>query len=162
MTFDAIADDLKVKFKNDILEIKSKAPDSHSDPFIVVTATKIYDILKYLHSSQHLYFDNLLCVSGVDWKDHFEVVYHVHSYRHLHKIILKVKLSDREHPEIPSMCDLWKGANWLEREVFDMFGISFRNHPDLKRILLPEDWEGYPLRKDYKTQETWHGIKVGM
>ena len=76
-----------------------------------------------------------------------------------HSLALKVKIESDEQ-KIPSLCEIWKGANWLEREVYDLFGIVFDNHPDLRRILLPANWEGYPLRKDYKVQEYFHGIKV--
>jgi len=151
---------LRGKFSDAILDFKEVAPTS--DPFIEVAPEKIYPVLQYLKEEADLSFDNLICVSGVDYPDRLEVVYHLFSYQHLHHVTLKTSLKDKTQPKLRSACDLWKAANWLEREVFDMFGITFQGHPDLKRILLPDDWEGYPLRKDYKHQEYWHDIKVGM
>ena len=80
------------------------------------------------------------------------VVYHLESTVHGHKMVLKVKISDRENPAVDTVSDIWKTAEFHEREVYDLFGIKFNNHPDLRRILLEEDWEGYPLRKDYKDE----------
>jgi len=119
-------------------------------------------VLKYLRDHEALNFDNIVCISGVDYKDHFEVVYHFHSYTHLHKIVLKTSLSDRENAQLSTVSHLWKGANWLEREIYDMYGITFKNHPDLRRILNPDDWVGHPLRKDYVFPDEFHGIKVSM
>jgi NADH-quinone oxidoreductase subunit C len=109
-----------------------------------------------------LYFDFLSSVTGVDngaEQGTFEVLYHLYSIPFNHHIILKVIL-ERENPSIDSVIDIWKGADWQEREIYDMFGIQFIGHPDLRRILLPEDWQGFPLRKDYEVQEYYHGIKV--
>ncbi|HBQ21997.1 MAG: hypothetical protein A2Z91_01400 [Deltaproteobacteria bacterium GWA2_38_16] len=157
-----IHEKLTQKFENAILPLKELPPGSHSDPFIAVNSSKLHSVLKYLKEDSDLLFDNLICISGVDYPDRIEVVYHLFSYKHLHKVVIKSLLSDKTKPVLESTCDLWKAANWLEREVFDIMGVHFNNHPDLRRILLPEDWEGHPLRKDYKTQEFWHGIKVGM
>jgi NADH-quinone oxidoreductase subunit C len=151
---------LRGKFSEAILDFKEVSKTS--DPYVEAVPEKIYETLEYLRNYADLYFDNLICVSGVDYPDRMEVVYHLFSYRHLHKLTLKTSLADKEHAELHSACDLWRAANWLEREVYDLFGIKFKGHPDLRRILLPDDWEGYPLRKDYKHQEYWHGIKVGM
>lgn len=137
-------------------------PTPASDPFIEVNPKNIHTILKFLKEDPKCLFDNILCISGVDYPDRFEIVYHFHSYTHLHKVVVKTLLMDKQHPTIDSISDLWKGANWLEREIYDMFGIEFNHHPDLRRILCPDDWEGYPLRKDYKHQEYYHDIKVGM
>ena len=88
------------------------------------------------------------------------VYYHLESLKFRHKILLKV-LTDRDMPEVASVVDTWKAANWHEREAYDMFGLKFINHPDLKRILMPYDWEaGYPLRKDYENPEFYQGMKV--
>jgi NADH-quinone oxidoreductase subunit C len=87
------------------------------------------------------------------------VVYNLFSIPFNQHLMVKVKLS-REKPEIDSVSHLWKTANWHEREIFDMYGIHFNNHPDLRRILMPADWEGYPLRKDYKHQEYYRNIKI--
>ena len=88
-----------------------------------------------------------------------EVIYHLYSItKNLH-FVIKVVL-DRETPSVPSITSIWGTANWHERETFDLFGIHFEGHPDLRRILLPANWEGFPLRKDYTTQEYFHGVKV--
>ena len=94
-------------------------------------------------------FDYLFCQSGVDWPTQLEVVYHLESMEHGHTVVLKVKTTDRETPTIDTVCDIWPTAEYHEREIFDLYGIVFNNHPDLRRILLTDDWEGYPMRKDY-------------
>ena len=93
-------------------------------------------------------FDYLNCLSGVDWISHLEVVLDVSSLSHPLKAHLRVRV-DRTQPVIPTFTEIWPAANWHERECFDLFGVQFEGHPDLRRILLPEDWVGYPLRKDY-------------
>ena len=101
-------------------------------------------------------FERLSAVTGVDWwprEPRFEVVYFLHSLRHNTRLRLTVRLGEEE--ALDSVCTVWRGANWYEREVFDLFGVRFRNHPNLERIMLPADWEGHPLRKDYPV----HGHK---
>ncbi|MFA6542090.1 MAG: NADH-quinone oxidoreductase subunit C, partial [Bacteroidota bacterium] len=87
------------------------------------------------------------------------VTYHLYSMVHRHKFVLKVEVPT-DAPNIPSVESVWKTANWHEREAFDMYGIQFSGHPDLRRILLPDDWEGYPLRKDYEVPEFYNGMRV--
>ncbi len=96
-------------------------------------------------------FEYLNCLSGVDWLSRLEVVYDLSSLRHPHKVHLRVPLP-REGPVLRSVTDIWCGANWHERECYDLFGVRFDGHPDLRRILLSEDWVGYPLRKDYQDE----------
>ncbi|HTP86782.1 MAG TPA: NADH-quinone oxidoreductase subunit C [Bryobacteraceae bacterium] len=103
-----------------------------------------------------LSFIRLSAVTAVDWlpeEPRFEVVYLLHSLDRNERLRLKVRVANGQ--EIDSVCSVWRGANWYEREVFDMFGVKFRNHPDLRRIMMPTDWEGHPLRKDYPV----HGHK---
>lgn len=95
------------------------------------------------------YFDYLFCLTCVDWKTHLTMVYHLTSTRYRHNIVVKVKL-DRTAPQIETVCRIWKTAEFHEREVFELFGVNFLNHPDLRKLILPDDWEGYPLRKDYE------------
>lgn len=117
---------------------------------------------KNLWSDPTFFFDQLSCVTGVDNGKEtgtMEVLYHVYSIPFNYSLGLKVVLS-REAPTVDSVSGVWKSADWLEREVFDMFGIQFNNHPDLRRILMPGDWEGHPLRKDYQHQDTYRDIKV--
>ncbi len=96
-------------------------------------------------------FDMLVCITGMDWGKELGVVYHLRSTEHNHMIVLKTRVSDRENPEIDSLCSLWPAADFHEREVYDLLGIKFRGHPDLRRLFLDSTW-GYPLRKDYKDE----------
>lgn len=116
---------------------------------VIVPSDKLHTIAQALNKSEDTKFDYLFCLSGVDWITHLMVVYHLASSVHDHTLVLKVKLPDRENPEVETVSDIWKTAEFHEREVYDLFGIRFKNHPDLRRILLDEDWVGYPLRKDY-------------
>ena len=103
---------------------------------------------KELKEKAGLDFDYLFCVTCVDWKTHLTMVYHLSSTIHRHSIVVKVKLN-RDQPEIDTVCDIWKTAEFHEREAFDFFGVTFINHPDLRRLFLTDDWVGFPLRKDY-------------
>ena len=93
--------------------------------------------------------DYLFCLTCIDWKTHLMMVYHLLSRTHRHNIVVKAKIADVNNPEIETVVNLWQTANFHEREVYDLFGVKFLNHPDLRRILLSDDWEGYPLRKNY-------------
>jgi NADH-quinone oxidoreductase subunit C len=148
-----IFEKLKERFGDNILELKDNIPQ----PFIRVNRNLIEDICFFLRDEKDLLFDSLACLSGVDYKDYFTVVYHLFSTIKKHKVVLKADI-ERGKPEIKSVERVWKVANWFERETYDMFGILFLEHSDLRRILLPEDWKGYPLRKDYKYPEEYHGI----
>ena len=103
--------------------------------------------------------DHLELLGGVDYKDRLEVVYVVYSMEHRHRYTLKCPLA-RETPSVPSVESVWSVANWHEREAFDMFGIVFEGHSDLTRILCPDDWEGYPLRKDYEFPKSYQDMPV--
>jgi NADH:ubiquinone oxidoreductase subunit C len=94
-------------------------------------------------------FDYLFCVTCIDWKTHFTMVYHLTSTIHRDSIVIKAKL-DRENPEIETVSDIWRTAEFHEREVYDLFGVRFLNHPDLRRLFLTDEWKGWPLRKDYE------------
>ena len=119
-----------------------------------------FEIAKWLKDNPDLYFDSLQCNTGFDLGEGLlESRYNFHSMKHLHCVEIRIKVSV-EKPDIPSVESIWRVADWFERETYDMFGINFTGHSDLRRILLPEDWEGWPLRKDYKEQETYHGIVV--
>jgi len=102
-----------------------------------------------LKASAELYFDYLFCLTCVDWKTHLTMVYHLSSTKHRHTIVVKCKL-DRTTPVVETVCDIWRTAEFHEREVFEMFGVEFKNHPDLRKLILPADWVGFPLRKDYE------------
>jgi NADH:ubiquinone oxidoreductase subunit C len=117
--------------------------------YVAVSATHLVELCRYLRYDPPLSFDFLSFVTSTDWKTHFEVVYYLVSTVHKHKLVLKVKLEDRSKPEVPTISTLWPTADWQEREIFDLMGIHFTGHYNMRRILLPENWEGYPLRKDY-------------
>ena len=114
----------------------------------IIPSGKIHSLAKHLREDSNSDFDYLFCLSGVDWKDHFMVVYHMTSRKQKHAFVLKAKIADRNNPQIDTVCDLWKTAEFHEREVYDLFGIKFNNHPDLRRLFLDDTW-GFPLRKDY-------------
>ena len=103
-----------------------------------------------LKNDPELAFDYLFCVTGVDWKTHLTMVYHLSSTTHRHTIVVKAKISDRNNAAIESVYNIWATADLNEREAFDLFGVHFTNHPDLRRLFLTDDWVGYPLRKDYE------------
>ena len=128
--------------------------------WINIAPDKAKEISFFLRDDSAMQFDYLSCLSGVDYNNGtLGIVYHLSSMVHKHKIVLKT-FCKKENPHIQSVSDVWGTANWHEREVFDLFGIIIDGHPDLRRILLPDDWEGNPLRKDYKVQEFYHGMKV--
>lgn len=148
------------------------------DPWIEVTPQELPDVCRFLKEADDLQFNLLNCITAVDyfepdpkkaaktgWEPHLEIVYHLSSTTKKHSLVLKVMLprwkNDQpgELPEVASVADVWRGADWHEREVYDLSGVSFTGHPDLRRILCPEDWEGYPLRKDYEMPLEYHGIR---
>ncbi len=94
-------------------------------------------------------FDYLFCLTCIDWKTHFTMVYHFSSTLHRHNIVIKARI-DRMNPEIETVSHIWRTAEMLEREVYDLFGVVFRHHPDLRRLIMPDDWQGWPLRKDFE------------
>jgi NADH-quinone oxidoreductase subunit C len=158
-------------------KIKVKKADA-LDPFIVVEPADLLEICRFLKNDPRLRFEFLNCISGVDYLEpdpkkapkagfepHLEVVYHFSSFTHRHRLVVKVLLprwkdnKPGELPELPSVTGLWATADWHEREVYDLSGVNFIGHPDLRRILLSEDWEGHPLRKDYEFPLEYHGIR---
>jgi NADH-quinone oxidoreductase subunit C len=117
--------------------------------YVSVPVEKLLEVCRFLRFDPPLSFDFLSFLTSIDWKDRYEVVYYLVSTLHKHKLVIKVNVPNRAAPEVPSVTDIWAAADWQEREVFDLMGIRFQGHYNLRRILLPEDWEGYPLRKDY-------------
>ncbi|MBF2708710.1 NADH-quinone oxidoreductase subunit C [Flavobacterium soyangense] len=116
---------------------------------ITVQPEQLHQLMTQLKSNSETNFDYLFCLSGVDWGKELGVVYHLESTTHRHQLVVKVKTEDRENPTFDSVWTIWRTAEFHEREVFDFFGILFNNHPNLKRLFLTEDWDGFPLRKDY-------------
>ena len=151
-----IFEKLKEKFGDSIIEMVT---EDTFDPYITVNPEQITEICLYLRDEEDLKFDYLTLLSGMDYQDKLGVVYHLYSYELKHRLVLKVFL-DRENPIVPTVEKVWLTADWHEREAWDMFGIKFEGHHNLIRILCPYDWEGFPLRKDYKVPEYYHGIKV--
>lgn len=132
------------------------------DPSIHITPSAIVDVCQYLAETDSLAFDSLMCLSGLDLNandEEFAVVYHIYSMRHRHSVVIKAMVS-KTNPHLPTVSHIWKTADWHEREAYDLYGILFEGHNDLRRILLPDDWEGYPLRKDYKEPEFYRGMRV--
>ena len=151
-------DVLKHKFSNTDFQLS----DLSNPVCVVCLPVPLVSAMKELQQNPTTYFDQLSCITGIDngtETNTMEVIYTLYSIPFNQSLNIKVVL-DRINPEIESLSSIWKSANWLEREVFDMYGIKFLNHPDLRRILMPADWEGFPLLKDYKEQETYRNIKL--
>lgn len=145
-------DRLKKQHKAAILDTHDRLGNETA----IVRPESIRDVCLFLRDDDKLKFDMLSDLTAVDYlqrKPRFEVVYHLYSVSLKHRIRLRVPLEEGSE-EVDSVCDIWRSANWAERETFDMFGIRFRNHPDLRRILLYEEFEGHPLRKDYPIQRS--------
>ncbi len=129
------------------------------DPWCKVESGRIDDVATKLKTDPALHFDYMECLTGIDFPDDNQigVTYHLCSYVKKHRIVLKCLL-DRDDPVIPTLTNVWRAALWQERECFDLLGVMFDGHPDLRRILLPDDWEGHPLRKDWTEKAEYHGI----
>ncbi len=138
---------LRARFGEAIGELAGARRDNAST---TVSPPAIREVCRFCKTEPGLEFDCLSNLSGVDYPKRtvIEVVYHLYSYRHRHLFTLKVD-APRDDPRVPSVAGVWSHAEWQEREVFDLLGVTFEGHPDLRRILMPEDWEGHPLRKDY-------------
>ena len=142
------ADDLAGK-------IRTRFPDAVAD----TTPTELYlesdrlrDVCEFLRDDEALDFRALVALNAVDYVDYFEVVYRLVSYRHNHATVLKVRVYERDEPSVPSVTSVWKGAELQEREVYDLMGVGFDGHPNLKRVFLWEGFEGHPLRRDFLLQ----------
>lgn len=164
MTFDEIVTLLSDQFGSEIILETSPAS---VQPSISVPAESIAQVSRFLFEHPSLYFDFLACITAIDngsVVNTLEVIYHLTSIPYGHNLVLRVTTArnntDEPLPSIPSVSTIWKTADWHEREAYDLVGIRFEGHPDLRRILLPADWEGHPLRKDYTVQEVYHGIRV--
>ena len=141
-----------------------KFPDSlienSLDDIIQIEREDWFEIAQLLKSNPEFLFDSLQCQMGTDiGEENLESRYNLHSMKHDHYVEIRIQVS-RADARIPSVEQIWRIADWFERETYDMFGIEYTGHRDLRRILLPDDWEGWPLRKDYQEQETYHGIMV--
>jgi NADH-quinone oxidoreductase subunit C len=148
------------------------------DPWVSVEVERLVEICEFLRDDPRLRFEMLNCISGVDYLEtdakkvakagfepHLEVIYHLSSFTHNHRSVVKLMLPrwkdnvEGQIPEVPTVTGVWSAADWHERETYDLCGVMFLGHPDLRRILLAEDWEGHPLRKDYEFPLEYHGIR---
>ena len=148
---------LEKQFPGNVRDFKGDVPE----PYLLVEVDAIVEVCRWLRDDADLKFEVLSDQTAVDWpkEEKIQLVYHLYSYSGRHQIVLKVDLP-RDNPKIATVENVWKVANWFEREIFDLFGVVFEGHSDLRRILLPEDWQGYPLRKDYIEQEEYDGIST--
>lgn len=127
-----------------------KVEETFDFPLLFVDKNELLTIAKHLKESRETLFDFLFCETAIDRNPDFEVVYHLTSTTFRHDMVLKVVLQDRVSPQLESVYTLWKAAELFENEIFDMFGIRFLNHPNLRRLFLGDEWPGFPLRKDYQ------------
>lgn len=174
MSGDTLVGQLKSRFGDMITGSNLEA----IDPWIEVSPEGLVEVMTFLRDDDKLRFDMLNCITAVDYlhtdpkkaakadfDPHMEVVYHLSSISKKHTLVVKVKVPrwkddvEGQLPQVPSVCEVWRTADWHEREVFDLSGIDFTGHPNLRRILCPEDWVGYPLRKDYEMPLEYHGIR---
>lgn len=162
MTFPEITDLLSAQFGSDL-----QANTQNPQPCLAVPVSQLVAICQFLRDDERLFFDLLACVTGIDngpEANTMEVIYNLTSIPYEHNLMLKVVIprtpNNTSLPSVPTLSHIWRTADWHERETFDLLGIQFDNHPDLRRILLPTDWVGYPLRTDYQEQDQYHGIKT--
>lgn len=142
--------------------VHNVAADAKLDSSITIDASALLKVATWMRSNAELPFNALQCITGVDYLDYMEVCYIFGNFdvNAPREVIMKVRLSERANPTLDSIVKAYEAANFLEREVYDMFGIKFNNHPDMRRILCPDDWKGWPLRKDYVAQKNYNGMEV--
>jgi NADH-quinone oxidoreductase subunit C len=140
----------KIQLADFIKSIETDLEITEGKQYLEVTVPKkgLYSLARQLRDRDVAQFDFLFCLTGVDYGQDLGVVYHLRSTVYNHTVVLKTRTSDREHPQFDSVSDIWKTADFHEREAFDLLGIRFANHPDLRRLFLDNSW-GFPLRKDY-------------
>jgi NADH:ubiquinone oxidoreductase subunit C len=141
-------DNILLKERLEGLSVDALFPPNPQYPEIIVPVEKYHEFCSLLKTSGDLLFDYLISLTAVDWKDHYIVVCHITSTSYRHLVVVKTRLDNHEDPVVDTISDIWRTAEFHEREVFDLFGIRFRNHPDLRRLFL-EDGYGFPLRKDF-------------
>ena len=163
MTFQEISALIVERFPDIAVDADTRGPQ----PILIVPVEKIAEICAFLHQDNRLFFDHLACITSIDngpGLATMEVIYNLTSIPYHTDLTMKAvfpRNADGDPlPSVPTVSHIWRTADWHEREAYDLMGIHFTGHPDLRRILLVADWEGHPLRKDYKLQETYHGIKV--
>jgi NADH-quinone oxidoreductase subunit C len=152
MTVGEIHSTLKNRLTGSSIEIQQ---GQAGDPWILIAPADVIPVFKILKYDLGLNY--LACLSGIDYGTTLGVVYQLRSLSAKIEIMIKT-LTAKENPSVPSLASLYPAAGWLEREAFDLLGIQFQGHPDLRRIMMPEDWVGHPLRKDYQPPPEYHGI----
>jgi NADH-quinone oxidoreductase subunit C len=164
MSFDEIKLLLTDKFGEAVITGEER---TGMQPALLIAADRIAHVCLELRNNPRTYFDFLSCLSGVDYgaeAGRFGVVYHLSSIPYNLQLVLKISIANNRDPDnlpsFPSITSVYRAADWHEREAYDMLGIYFEGHPDLRRLLMPDDWEGFPLRKDYTNAEYYKGIKI--
>lgn len=160
MSFNEIAEVLLSRFGEAI-------QGNPATPSVTIPVESLTDVCQFLRDDERLFFDLLACITAIDngpQANTMEVIYNLTSIPYEHDLMLKVVLTrnanDEPLPAVPTVSHIWRTADWHEREAFDLVGVTFTGHPDLRRILLPTDWDGHPLRQDYQEPEKYHGIKT--
>jgi NADH-quinone oxidoreductase subunit C len=154
MTVEEIGALLRERFGEKILEVKQDEKHGH----VRVPADAWVEVCRFLRDDPRTKFEHCHDLTAVDWIEHFDVVVHLYSLSKKHAICVKTRTKSREDASCPSLTGVWPAADWHERETWDLLGVRFPGHPALRRILLPEDWEGHPLRKDEGNPLEYHGI----
>jgi NADH-quinone oxidoreductase subunit C len=140
-------------------DMEKLSADDAPELMLKVAPDSLQRVAAYLAGDVELSFNSLMCLTGMDLDEELGVVYHLFSTKYNHRITLKVMVP-KDSPKVPTVEGIWPTAGWHEREAFDLIGVEFEGHGDLRRILLPEDWEGHPLRKDYEFPKDYRGIPV--
>lgn len=153
----AIAQIIKDAFPQVEMEL---VEEKTAPPYLVVPPEHLLEVARKLRDDPELSCESLSCLSAVDEGDHLTTVYHLFSYAHRHMFVIKVRVP-RDNPRVHSVDSIWPGANWFEREAYDLMGIVYEGSRDLRRIMMPEDWVGHPLRKDYHEPEEYRGMGTG-
>lgn len=148
---------VREKYPDAVLEEQAEGP---GDPRLVVKAESLVELATFCRDDERLHFDLLSCISGIDYpeRQEIEVVYCLDSTVHNHWLLLKLVLP-RDNPTVRTLENVWRTADWQERETYDLVGVIFEGHHKLVRILCAEDWVGHPLRRDYVAPDTYHGVK---
>jgi NADH/F420H2 dehydrogenase subunit C len=143
---------MSVELKDNIIAIFPDAVFDETGQWLNVNISieKFAEFMKEMRTGEKFIFDYLFCITCVDWKKHLSMVYHLESTVLSKILVVKVKIEDRENPQLSSVSSIWRTAEFHEREAYDLFGIKFTDHPDLRRLFLTDDWKGWPLRKDYE------------
>ncbi len=154
-----IYQDIEISGKILMDQLERLSDEDAPELVIKVAPEAVPGLAKYLRDKPEMKFTSLMCLSGLDMGEELQVVYHLFSLEHGHKMTIKTVVPKSE-PKVPTVSKVWPTAGWHEREAYDLIGVVFEGHEDLRRILLPEDWEGHPLQKDYEFPKEFRGIRV--